>query len=162
MSRRRDFQPPGLSCTGCGRTITRIVYFIHPQPVRPLCERCYRAHQRGEWEAERAFYLKMVKRDIGAFDEDAPRNGLPVPRPCETCGREVAFGVWRRSRKTFCSRECAREVHNRPRRIKPEPRVCKREGCSEVFIPTRSDALYHSGACKQRDYRGRLRPRGHW
>jgi hypothetical protein len=125
--------------------------------VFPLCEGCYLAAIRAAWEEDRALYLEDFELNIGAFDEKAPRNRLPLPYPCETCGRAVAFGVRRRSRRTFCSRTCEREFHNAPRRVSQEPRPCKRVGCPEVFVPTRSDAEYHSGACKQRDYRRRLR-----
>jgi len=133
------------------------VYFVHPQPVWPLCAGCYLASKQAAWEEDRALYLELFQRDIGAFDLEAPRNRLPLARPCETCGRDVAFGVRRRSRRTFCSLTCEREFRNAPRRVIHEPRACKRAGCPEVFIPTRSDADYHSGACKQRDYRRRLR-----
>lgn len=133
------------------------MYFNFPQPLWPLCAGCYLAAMRVAGDKESARYLEDFELDIGVFDESAPRNRLPSPHPCETCGRAVAFGVWRRSRRTFCSRICERELHNAPRRVVQEPRPCKRVGCPEVFVPTRSDAEYHSGACKQRDYRRRLR-----
>jgi hypothetical protein len=133
------------------------VYFLHPQPVWPLCEGCYRATKQAAWDEDRARYLELFNRDIGAFDPDAPRNRLPLPHACETCGREVAFGVRRRSRRAFCSLTCEREFRNAPRRVVNTPRPCKRPACPEVFIPARSDAEYHSAACKQRDYRRRLR-----
>lgn len=157
MSLRSEHQPPELVCTACRRSVAGVVYFLHPQPVLPLCEGCYRAAKQAVWEEERVRTLELFERDIGAFDPEAPRHRLPLPSPCEACGREVAFGVWRRSRRTFCSLTCERESRNAPRRVVHEPQPCKREGCPEVFIPTRSDAEYHSVACKQRDYRRRLR-----
>jgi hypothetical protein len=33
--------------------------------------------------------------------------------------------------------------------------VC--EGCGEDFVPTRADARYHTGACRQKAYRNRQR-----
>ena len=133
------------------------MYFLHPQPVRPLCEDCYPAAKQFVWEEERDLILELFNRDMGEFDQEAPRNRLPLPSPCEACGRGVAFGIWRRSRRTFCSFTCERESQNAPRRVTHEPQPCKREGCPVVFIPTRSDAKYHNAACKQRDYRRRLR-----
>jgi hypothetical protein len=71
---------------------------------------------------------------------------------CLRCRRVFYGSVHRR----YCSDECGeleRRMRRTPNQPKPEPRPCV--GCGEGFVPSRSDAVYCSNACRQRAYRQR-------
>lgn len=83
---------------------------------------------------------------------------LPV-QPCGGCGRPVHNlddGKQYRRRHPACSERCKRTSYGRARRERryaARQRIC--EGCGLRFSATRSDAKYHSNACRQRAYRDR-------
>jgi hypothetical protein len=54
-----------------------------------------------------------------------------------------------------CGADCRRAVYAaRTRRRNPDYRC---QSCGALFSPKRTDALFCSPACRQRDYRGRLK-----
>jgi len=67
------------------------------------------------------------------------------------CGALVSS--WGLERFVACSSRCAEITQRERRLVSHEPRAC--EGCGEEFTPTRSDARYCSGACRQEAYRKR-------
>jgi hypothetical protein len=75
-------------------------------------------------------------------------------RVCVACGREFISPVGTPASEV-CSRRClivARlKVH--------EPRVCAYPACGEVFVPTRTDALYHAKNCGRLAWKERQRRR---
>jgi hypothetical protein len=102
------------------------------------------------------------------------RFGSSVGSICESCAAKLSLPPrWRAgarcshcSRPTFvhqqphkstrryvCSQECRQEANYALRRRSAQPKACK--SCGELFTPKRSDALYCSGACKQRAFRHR-------
>jgi hypothetical protein len=76
------------------------------------------------------------------------------PRPCEGCGRAVHELYDRRRHKhTFCSNACATIAARLKHSELCDTRPCAT--CGEVFEPTRTDAKFCSGACRQLAYRRR-------
>jgi hypothetical protein len=82
------------------------------------------------------------------------------PRPCQHCGRPVHVDRHRNHLRYFvCSDQCRVAIYNANARQKLKERgkrpVPKQPCviCGEPFTPKRSDAIYCSGACKQRGYR---------
>jgi len=80
------------------------------------------------------------------------------PQPCENCGRSVHQEYNRRFyRHTFCCEVCVRAFFATAARLRRaeerDPRPCAQ--CGETFEPTRKDARFCSGACKQLAYRKR-------
>jgi hypothetical protein len=150
--RRRDATSRNtIACCVCGGD-TEDVHFADGSNRLPLCEDCWRAasveRQRREWE------LHCV---LGGDEPFEPQTHVPVTRPCETCGRGVSFGGWRRSRLVLCSRDCGRERRNRRRRVEHDVHICS--VCEEEFTPSRADAVYCCDACRQFSYRMRKQER---
>jgi endogenous inhibitor of DNA gyrase (YacG/DUF329 family) len=82
---------------------------------------------------------------------------------CANCGRKVNQTEWQNYRNFYCSELC-RQKH-RPgfqaalareerARIRGASRLCAK--CGKSFAPTRNDAKFCSGRCKQRAYRERV------
>ena len=75
------------------------------------------------------------------------RRHLDKPRHCSD---ECKAGAEREKRRRYIAER--RAEHGRPSRAKPpESRVCAQ--CGQTFTPTRSDARYCSGTCRQRAHR---------
>jgi hypothetical protein len=81
-----------------------------------------------------------------------------VPRrPCEGCGRRVVDCCRSRSRRiTSCCERRRRRAWNRRRITKRREVVCA--SCGQRFRPSRTDAWYCSGPCRQKAWRARRRP----
>src|SRR2546425_879870 len=107
-----------IVCRSCGAK-TDDVHFADGSNRLPLCEDCLRAaaieRQRREWELLCA---------LGGDEPFQPQTHAPGTRPCETCGRRVSFGAWRRSRLVLCGPECERERRNRRRRVEHKVHIC--------------------------------------
>jgi hypothetical protein len=69
---------------------------------------------------------------------------------CKGCGRQVHAHSHRVA--TYCTEPCRRAVANQRRRVESAARTCP---CGRSFTVSRSDAVYCSGACRQRAYRQR-------
>jgi hypothetical protein len=139
------FKPPGNpKCDLCERRIKGAIYFQSPWHGKPTCGDCAREI---EWQ--------RVVRSHELFGRDEPlpdrantrADQLPRTRPCEVCGREIGWAVFRRHeiRTWTCSFDC--ECHNAKRRVEPQPKTC--EHCGETFTPKRSDARTCSDRCWQ-------------
>jgi hypothetical protein len=82
------------------------------------------------------------------------------PKACEFCGRTVHRQIWSKGIRSlkmrmYCS-DCYRDANRRAairRRGVRRPIDCTE--CSERFTPRRDDAVYCSGACRQKAYRKR-------
>jgi hypothetical protein len=106
------------------------------------------------------------RRGVRPFCEECSRPrryvGAPDPLPCESCGRAVHQGADQRYRRhTFCCDQCAYAFYvsranaaaKQRRSEARSPRPCAT--CAEVFEPTRADARFCCGACRQLAYRKR-------
>ncbi len=82
-------------------------------------------------------------------------DGWAPAKPCEKCQRMVV-NLRRFNRvHTFCCRSCEVRYYSHRRKKGPAQQMCGE--CGEVFKPTRSDSLYCSNACRQRNYRKRAK-----
>lgn len=81
-------------------------------------------------------------------------------RKCKTCGRRVYEtwpAVW--NKHAACSEQCRRRIQTDDRRRERESARAKMPcvKCGTDFTAGRSDAMFCSNACKQADYRYRVR-----
>lgn len=78
---------------------------------------------------------------------------------CATCSRRVTTEFSRRRmRRTFCSNRCSwRWYTTRRNDLTADARRRTCDGCGDVFVPARRDALTCSPGCRQRAYRQRRR-----
>jgi len=72
----------------------------------------------------------------------------PAKARCEICSGAVLA-----PRRTYCSRVCAQEAHNRNRHVKRKRRKCRR--CGTWFRPTRKGHVVCGAACRQAEVRER-------
>jgi hypothetical protein len=93
---------------------------------------------------------------FAGFDRE---HWLP-PKPCSHCGRPVIVDQYRGSQRYIvCGDQCRIAIYNANARKKYERRQLPERCCAvcdRPFAPRRSDALYCSAACKQKEYRRRL------
>ena len=77
--------------------------------------------------------------------------------PCGHCGRPVYNAVGFQGRDVFCSERCHNELHKaRLRRRRTEARDNKTcPSCGGDFVPSRSDQVTCTPACRQKAYRQR-------
>ena len=94
---------------------------------------------------------------VGCFDPD---NDSPhgdelkyYERRCAACRQPMLAPSW----VTTCSNGCAQHLR-RQRRNRRDPEAIRCALCGTSFVPTRSDAQFHSNACRQWAYRQRRRP----
>jgi hypothetical protein len=147
------------------------------RPVLPYC----REHACQQWDGchnKDAPEGRVFTNCRCLDDEEGQRHWLK-PEPCAGCGRLVAndkdtanprrftrdWTHWGDEKtpqpRTFCSENCRRRVVDYEAKAKRQAargdltRRC--ESCHEEFTPTRSDARYCSGACRQRSHRQRQR-----
>jgi hypothetical protein len=142
---------PELRCVDCLRVITGRVVRLQEITAgdRHRCEPCYRllllAHQR-------AMHRWNAKAHPDPYDAEPPpwMRGIEAATGgrCEWCERPL-LGDY------YCSTECEHEAWKARRRVEHQPRQCDR--CGETFTPTRADARYCTGACRQAAYRERHR-----
>lgn len=83
----------------------------------------------------------------------------PWAQYCPTCRRVVHYKT-KHSRIGVCSDRCARPVEaKRKRQLRADARRWRSstncDECGERFVPSRTDARYCSGACRQKAYRHR-------
>jgi hypothetical protein len=78
--------------------------------------------------------------------------------PCDHCARPVIYDRYREvPLRVTCGPECRRAVRSAQARAR---RACRRRewrcrSCGKMFPPKRTDALFCSGACRQRSYKRR-------
>ena len=88
----------------------------------------------------------------------------PLCAECDSAAEKrcIQCSRWYASLSTarlhLCSLACERDHRNARRRAAPPFASCA--GCTREFVPTRSDALYCSPACRQRAHRRRHPLRG--
>jgi hypothetical protein len=135
----------GCICGECGRKLKpndpvwRERLFVSGYSSRqmaPVCKKCH-------------------GRSYGRYEE---------AKPCEGCGRPVhnPYDLVGRLH-SFCSEICQRKVlaakaeaaaREKRAEVRGPSRSCK--GCGNTFTPTRNDAQFCSGSCRQRAYRRRV------
>jgi hypothetical protein len=84
------------------------------------------------------------------------------PVDCETCRRPVHTPRdYRYRTRSFCSDRCRALDQAKAKKVAREqgraPRQCA--SCFDTFEPTRADAIYCCGACRQKEYRQRVTDR---
>lgn len=136
-----------LDCSQCSAPIGGVAYFVEQRRRQPVCRACLVAQQRQRWAAHRQFMLDHGVNP-GPFAPD-----LPLAHSCDACGRPIAFFYWHGLFVHVCSPTCQRARRNLRRRVTHEQTSCST--CGKTFTPTRRDARFCSGACRQKAYRQR-------
>jgi hypothetical protein len=151
----------GAHCADCRKELTpdeplwrvrknigRGFVSMHRHMIVPVCSACFKATYIPIWSHGEPYHVYRV------------RQYSRTPKECEGCGRSV-HDPWMRAvgkkKRVFCCENCQRKAelrsHRQARANARNGRQC--EECGETFEPTRSDAKFCGGACKQKAYRKR-------
>ena len=133
------------------------------------CEACFRCDHI--FRPDEAVFRERCVVGPGLFGHDF-RKVLPVcascrlrtcfeAEPCEHCGRLVYYTEWHLGRRrVFCCEKCPKAHHSarlaaRARQRRAEARGPSRPcaACGQNFEPSRAEARFCSGTCRQRAYR---------
>lgn len=129
--------------------------------------RCFKcdAELRAVWRVRASFTAwggRWSSRIVPVCGEcvDDDTRAVAEYRKCKTCGRrvyETLPAVW--NMHAACSEQCRRRIQTDQRRREREADRAKLKcmECGTDFTASRSDAMFCSNACKQADYRYRVR-----
>jgi hypothetical protein len=110
---RMMFKPPGNpKCERCERRIKGAIYFQSSWHGRPTCGDCAREI---EWQRVVTSHELFARAEPLPDRANTRADQLPQIRPCEVCGREIGWAVFRRHqiRTWTCSSIASGSVRTR-------------------------------------------------